>query len=503
MNKLNRIILVIMTLFVFGGVAPITISQSSEKLLEKSEDEILDEIIKLPDKDINIGFVALVLAKGYYPEVNIKKYLERIDVMARELKQQIGAEKDAEKIIQAFNHYIYAIRGMKAGSSTAAEANKLEAQEAFLNKLLDSDRGNCLGLSTLFLSLAERLNLPLYPVKCPSHYFIRYDDGKFRRNIETTAAGKEASDEFYFKGYITDEYVGETLREYIEYHGFLKNLTKKDLIEGILRTRAKCYNQKGETSLGSADWMKAIKISSNISNTYRHMADQLAYYLDKKDYNEALIWINKAIASAPNFFENYTVRANIYTARNELEKALQDRNKAVELTILHSGSFRCYCDRGVTYFLMNEYEKASLDFRRAVELKSDYIFAWNNLGVALYKLKQYEEAIKAYNKTIDLNPKHNSVWANKGEALGRLGKYEEALESYTKSIGIDPNNGNNWYGCACTYALKGDKKKALENLTKAISLDAKYKEKAKKDEDFNAFWKDDDFKKITSTVMEK
>jgi hypothetical protein len=49
---------------------------------------------------------------------------------------------------------------------------------------------------------------------------------------------------------------------------------------------------------------------------------------------------------------------------------------------------------------------------------------------------------------------------------------------------------------ACYYSLQNKKVKALENLKKAIELNSKYKEKAKKDEDFKNLWQDEDFKKL-------
>ena len=46
--------------------------------------------------------------------------------------------------------------------------------------------------------------------------------------------------------------------------------------------------------------------------------------------------------------------------------------------------------------------------------------------------------------------------------------------------------------------MKKDKENTLKNLSKAIELDPKYKEDAKKDEDFKWLWDDEDLKKVTS-----
>ena len=63
---------------------------------------------------------------------------------------------------------------------------------------------------------------------------------------------------------------------------------------------------------------------------------------------------------------------------------------------------------------------------------------------------------------------------------------------------MKPDLAEAWYNKAWSYSLKGDKENALKNLSKAIDLDAKYKEMAKRDEDFKNLWDDEDFKRIVS-----
>src|SRR4030066_132980 len=53
-----------------------------------------------------------------------------------------------------------------------------------LDRVMKNKRGNCLGLTTLYLLLAERLSLPLHGVYVPSHCFVRYEDGGGRINSE-------------------------------------------------------------------------------------------------------------------------------------------------------------------------------------------------------------------------------------------------------------------------------------------------------------------------------
>ena len=56
----------------------------------------------------------------------------------------------------------------------------------FLPSVLDSRRGVCLGVSILYLCLAQRLDLPLEAMTPPGHIYVRYGEDL---NIETTARG--------------------------------------------------------------------------------------------------------------------------------------------------------------------------------------------------------------------------------------------------------------------------------------------------------------------------
>lgn len=68
-------------------------------------------------------------------------------------------------------------------------------QFSSLPSLIDSRRGVCLGVSVLYLCIADRLGLPLTLVTPPGHIFLRYKykEGELEkeRNIETTAYGMQ------------------------------------------------------------------------------------------------------------------------------------------------------------------------------------------------------------------------------------------------------------------------------------------------------------------------
>jgi len=71
-----------------------------------TEEELLKTIKELPDNQIDIGLVSLVIAKDIYPDIDISIYIKELDAMAKELSGKIGAEKNPEKLLAIFNNYI-------------------------------------------------------------------------------------------------------------------------------------------------------------------------------------------------------------------------------------------------------------------------------------------------------------------------------------------------------------------------------------------------------------
>jgi tetratricopeptide (TPR) repeat protein len=182
------------------------------------------------------------------------------------------------------------------------------------------------------------------------------------------------------------------------------------------------------------------------------------------------------------------------------KETLEDYGRRIE--ILESFglplTYDDYMSRATDLYYKRAYEVALIALNKAIELKPDLADAWSNKGVTLGKLDRKEEALAAYEKAIELKPDLADAWSNKGVTLDDLDRKEEALAAYEKAIELKPDYAAAWYNKACLYAVKGDKQNALENLSKAVELDVKYKEMAKRDEDFKNLWDDEDFLKIVS-----
>jgi len=148
----------------------------------------------------------------------------------------------------------------------------------------------------LYLSIAEKLSLPLFGVNVPDHIFVRYDDGEQRINIETGHKGMSRSDSFYVSNSLErfDE-------ESVEHGCYLQNLNTKEVISNILLNRSKIRRENGDHKGALDDCDKAILLNPKNPGAYcnRGVVHEKMGMLPEaiKNYDVA-ISLNRKYASA-------------------------------------------------------------------------------------------------------------------------------------------------------------------------------------------------------------
>jgi len=308
----------------------------------------IEEILSLPEEKIDIAQAALVIAKGVDFKINIEKYLKQIDSMADSLRERIN-KQSPRRAIQIINNYLFIEAGFVDTDN--------EWRTFFLNRVIDEKKGSCLGLSILYLCLAQRLNLPVYLVTVPKHYFVRYDDGKFEQNIETTMKGLDLPDfTYYWRSYRISQ-------ESIKRGVYFRNLSKKEAIVCILGTRAAFIGEKHIDDKALADLDFALKFAPDNPEIYFNKA---VIYCKEKQYDRAITAFNKAISLDPGFAEVYRNRGAAYELKGEINKAIEDYNQAINLD---PNGASTYGLRGHAYRKTGESEKAKKDFDKYIKLK--------------------------------------------------------------------------------------------------------------------------------------
>jgi regulator of sirC expression with transglutaminase-like and TPR domain len=173
-----------------------------------------EEILALSPEETDLSRGLLLFQFDERAEVQdeIKHYEAILDIMALQIAARLSPHPTDEEKIEAINHFIFhEMRFRFPPHSLYAKDIDLYT---FLPSVLDNRQGVCLGVSILYLCIAQRLDLPLEIITPPGHIYIRYGKNHPVINIETTARGINPPSEIYL-GINTRHLQQRTIKEVI------------------------------------------------------------------------------------------------------------------------------------------------------------------------------------------------------------------------------------------------------------------------------------------------
>jgi tetratricopeptide (TPR) repeat protein len=126
---------------------------------------------------------------------------------------------------------------------------------------------------------------------------------------------------------------------------------------------------------------------------------QLQYARDTSSCTEAL---RNGDLTRRDQAATYSNRGIIYSKMDELQKALEDHNHAIELMPDMS---QAYINRGNVYFHLRRYEEALQEYQIAIEKSASPLYLPHfNSGITLLKLKRVGEAVVAFENALEISP---------------------------------------------------------------------------------------------------
>lgn len=416
-----------------------------------ADNGLFNDLITVYDENFDIAEVSLLLAKDEYPEIKVEDYAECVDWYARMIKARIQGTDGPELIINIINKFIFDELGF-----VYVPTGNLE--DLYLNKVIDRRKGNCVGLSTLYLSIAERLGFSLFGVNVPEHIFVRYDDGKQKINIETGHKGMCLPDTFYVKHSVErfDE-------ESVEHGCYLQNLNNREVISNILLNRSKIRSEDGDHKGALGDCKKSILLNPKNPGAYCNRGvvyEKLGLISEAiKDYSMA-ISLNRQYASA------YYNRGSLLGVVGKYGKAIEDFDVAIAVNPKFTLS---YLNRAIAFKKMGKVDKAIQDYNTIIEIDPGYAQAYCNRGVAFAETGRFDDAMNDLNKAVELDPYLSDAYFSRAIFFADNNKEEEAIEDFGKCISLTPDKIFTYYLRGKMYQKIGEFEKAIQDFSKAIT----------------------------------
>lgn len=450
----------------------------------------IEEVLRLEPDEIDLGVAALIVSERWSDVVPGRKHLSQLDDMAQEIRNRMQAQRIGigPRAIEVINKYLFD----EIGFRSVKDAN--DANDLFLHNVLDKKRGYCLSLSVLYLAIGERLGLPLYGVVVPGHFFVRYDDGRVRFNIEPTSKGGYATDESYISKFkVPRGNIGSTI--------YMKNLNKLQSLGCFFNNLGNIYNESGDTETAMAVLEKAVEINpsaadcrTNLGNIYlkkNRMEDALRQYRLATEINPWDATVHGNLGNAYAQQEQFTNAISEYTRAVELDPNFTESYKRIGLAYSKLGRFgsakmylrdaislrpkdaECYKLMGDVYSQEGNCREALYQYKKALGLQRNYAEAYFNMAMCYNKLGEIDSEIGAYKKALEYKSDMTAALLNLGNAYMSQKNYDAAIELYKKALRQEPSEGLTYYNLGVAYSYKEDFERAAEQYRNAIEIEPK------------------------------
>lgn len=171
-------------------------SHLGNRSLQGFHEENPEHLLTLVPEEIDLARGLLLFELGPLEMGKIQSYEALLDLMALQIAARLPVNATQKQKVVAINDYIFSEMQFRFPPHSL-HAKDIDAY-TLLPFVLDSRKGVCLGVSILYLSLAQRLRLSLESVTPPGHIYVRHvaEDGEVI-NIETTARGINLPSEIF------------------------------------------------------------------------------------------------------------------------------------------------------------------------------------------------------------------------------------------------------------------------------------------------------------------
>lgn len=126
------------------------------------------EMMARPDSAVDLAEAALLIACEEYPDLDVGRYLARLDEMGRTLRERVGPDPRPEALVAALNQYLFDQQGFHGNTR-----DYHDPKNSFLNDVLDRKTGIPITLSTVYMETARRAGLAIEGVGLPGHFIVK------------------------------------------------------------------------------------------------------------------------------------------------------------------------------------------------------------------------------------------------------------------------------------------------------------------------------------------
>src|SRR6185369_8725331 len=159
--------------------------------------------------------------------------------------------------------------------------------------------------------------------------------------------------------------------------------------------------------------LQKMKRPKNLHPTYR----QGKKALDEKKYNDAILWLERALIHYPNSATIQIDLAVAYMGNLNHQKWYDYITKAIKNK---PSNARAWALRGKYYMQQSEYKQALKDLKQSLKIDASDVLALEDRGNNYYIFNQYEMALNDFNQLLKIEPNNITALGIRGKIYTKL-----------------------------------------------------------------------------------
>jgi regulator of sirC expression with transglutaminase-like and TPR domain len=195
---------------------------------------LLAKFERLQEQEVfDLESASLLLAQVAYPDLEIEECVVILDTLANEAAKLLEDVPDGLKKVEIFNHFFF-VKQQFRGNRDAY----YDPRNSYINCVLERKIGIPISLSMVYMFIARRLNIPVFGVRFPGHFLLKYVGGNKLFFIDAFNGGLILSVQDCER---FSQRMGFKLK-----HIHLKTSTPEKIFVRMLRNLKKIYEQQDD-----------------------------------------------------------------------------------------------------------------------------------------------------------------------------------------------------------------------------------------------------------------
>ena len=125
-------------------------------------------ISRLPERQIDLGEAALVIAAEEQPGLDPNPWLDRLDILGERLRPRLRRARNDLDRLGALLDLLFGEEGLRGNAE-----DYYDPRNSYLNEVLDRRLGIPITLALICLEVGKRAGIPLEGVGFPGHFLLR------------------------------------------------------------------------------------------------------------------------------------------------------------------------------------------------------------------------------------------------------------------------------------------------------------------------------------------